>query len=189
MEIVVITPPAPVVTWAEADKHLKLDGDDSERDLVESYIAAATGTIDGPEGWLGRSLGMQTLEVLLDGFGCGAIKLPCGPIVSIESVTWIDSDGLTQTIAPEGYELLHGQLVPAFGTRWPNSLSRDGLWPARIRYQAGYDVLPAPIKAAILLMVGDLYRNRETTAPVSILGPVPMSTTVENLLGPIRRWA
>mgnify|MGYP003351478400 CR=1 FL=1 len=32
MRVVVITPPAPVVTWEEADQHLRLDGDDEQRD-------------------------------------------------------------------------------------------------------------------------------------------------------------
>ena len=41
---------------------------------------------------------------------------------------------------------------------------------------------------AILLMVGDLYRNRETTGQgASPLGSIPMSTTVEALLAPYRR--
>jgi hypothetical protein len=70
MRVVVITPPAPLVTWPDADKHLKLDGDETDRDYVQGLIAAATGHIDGPGGWLNRALGEQTLEARFDGFGC-----------------------------------------------------------------------------------------------------------------------
>lgn len=48
--------------------------------------------------------------------------------------------------------------------------------------------MPAPIRAAILLMVGDLYRNRDTTA-VGTISKIDMSTTVENLLAPFRVFA
>ncbi len=55
----------------------------------------------------------------------------------------------------------------------------------RVRYRAGYESLPDAISVAILLMVADLYRNRMTTQP-GTQSVVPMSTTVEALLGPFR---
>jgi hypothetical protein len=48
--------------------------------------------------------------------------------------------------------------------------------------------VPAPIKAAVLLMVGDLYENRETVAE-GAPAPVEMSMTVERLLSPYRVWS
>lgn len=66
MRVIVVEPPKPVVTWEEADQHLKLDGDTSQKSFVEGLIAAATAHIDGPDGWLGRALGVQTLEAQVD---------------------------------------------------------------------------------------------------------------------------
>jgi hypothetical protein len=68
-----------------------------------------------------------------------------------------------------------------------------GAWPAwacdpeavRVTYRAGYDAVPPAAKAAILLMVGDLYRFRDTVAPIATAS-VPMSTTVTNLLMPLQ---
>ena len=85
MRVIVITPPAPVVTWEEADQHLRLDGDDEQREMVERLIAAATQHIDGPDGWLGRALGLQTLEARMCGF-CDLIRLSYQPIVDVVSV-------------------------------------------------------------------------------------------------------
>ena len=56
----------------------------------------------------------------------------------------------------------------------------------RLRYTAGYEALPAPIKAALLLMCGDLYENRETAVIGVSASKVPMAMAVENLLGPYR---
>ena len=42
MRVVVVTPPVPVVTWEEAEQHLRLDGDVEQKPMVERLIAAAT---------------------------------------------------------------------------------------------------------------------------------------------------
>ncbi len=183
MRAVVITPPAPVVTWGDADKHLKLSGDTSQQGEVEAMIAAATATIDGPDGWLGRALGAQTIEVRLDRFDVFGIILPFPPLISVENVKYLDTTNVEQTLDETEYELLGPRLVTAHGTTWPGSLCRPEA--VRVTYRAGYASIPTPIRAAILLMVGDLYRYRETAMMVSGMA-VPMSTTVERLLSPFR---
>ena len=58
-----------------------------------------------------------------------------------------------------------------------------------VTYTAGYGAaedVPAPIRHAILLMVGDMYRFTESAGPGQ-MASVPMSTTVERLLAPYRR--
>lgn len=185
---VVIPPTEPVVTWEEADAHLELDGDLSKKTYVESLVAAASGHIDGPDGWLGRALGVQTIEARLDNFDCGSIRLPYKPVIDIVSVHYATPGGNIALIDPDQYELLGPSLVPVFGKVWPAAnWQREAV---RVRYRAGYDgeegrIMPAPIKQAILLMVGDLYKFRETSA-AGAFSAVPMSTTVERLLAPFR---
>ena len=54
--------PAPVVQWGDAAAHLRLSGE-TERTLVESYIATATQHLDGPKGILKNvAIGMQTWD-------------------------------------------------------------------------------------------------------------------------------
>jgi uncharacterized phiE125 gp8 family phage protein len=197
MRIIVITPPEPVVSWEEIDQHLKLDGNTAEQALITGWIAAATGTIDGPTGWLGRAIGDQVLEARLDGFPCGRIVLPCPPQVSITSVKYLDDAGVEQTVGGADYELLGRELALVPNAAWPSPASRREA--VRIRYRAGYIVggteeaplVPAQlqtIKAAIMLMVGDLYRFRDSVA-VGTTTAVPMSTTVQNLLAPLQVYA
>lgn len=197
MRVFVVEPPVPVVTWDDANQHLKLDGDTDQQAYVESLIAAATGNLDGPDGWLGRALGPQTLEARFDRFDrCDAgIRLPYGPIIDIVSIQYVDGDGVIATIDAGSYEIAGDVVSPVFGGVWPSAAWRSEA--VRVRYRAGYvadptadplvAALPAPIKAAILMMVGDLYRNRDTVAFTTTMA-IPMSAAPPALLSPFRMW-
>jgi uncharacterized phiE125 gp8 family phage protein len=187
MRVIVVTPPEPVVSWDDADAHLRLFGDDSDKAYVEGLIASATAHLDGPAGgWLGRAIGAQTLEARLDNFDCGSIRLPFEPVREIDAVRYIDAAGAEVTIDPAQYELQGASLVPAYGATWPTP--RWARETVRITYQAGYAAgkVPAPIKTAILMMVGDWYQNRETSVPSANATAVPMAADVAALLQPYR---
>ncbi len=189
MRVRVITPPAPVVTWEDADAHLKLGGDEAEKPYVEGLIAAATAHIDGPDGWLGRAIGVQTLEARFGGLEHGSeIRLPYPELIELVSAKYLDAANVEQNAA-----------IEAFYTHGASLASVDGLWPwtghslrheaIRVRYKAGYqNDIPAPVRVAILMMVGDMHRNRTSTQPGN-QSVVPMSTKIEDLLGPFRVYA
>ncbi|WP_296221167.1 head-tail connector protein [uncultured Sphingomonas sp.] len=182
--VVVATAPAPVISLAEAKQHLKVSHS-AEDALIEGMVAAATQTIDGPEGWLGRAVGVQTLEArfsLL--FDRPSLRLPYPPVVELLTVRYLDRSGAERSADPADFDL-YGDAVSPAGSTWPWEGASFRPDAGRITYRAGYDTLPAPIRVAILLMVGDLYRNRESTAAVA-MSKVPMSTNVEALLSPFR---
>ncbi|MFW2829881.1 head-tail connector protein [Sphingomonas sp. ID0503] len=191
MRVVVVTPPEDfsVVTMERAKAHLNREGVDGDDALIAAMIAGAVASVDGPSGWLGRSLGRQQLEARFDGFDCGSLRLPYGPVRQIVSVSYIDGNGVAQTIAADQYELLGPSLMPVFGAAWP--VPRWQRESVRVRYWAGYDEeMPVPANAvsAILLMIGDLFKHRETTT-VSQIAQTPMSASVELLLQPLRVYA
>jgi uncharacterized phiE125 gp8 family phage protein len=187
MRVVVIAPPAEIVSLDEVKEHLRLDEPDDDA-FLRGALAAAVAHLDGPSGWLGRALGRQTLEARLDYFhdyrAANGIRLPYPPIASIVSVKHLDTAGVEQTVDPATYSVEGEVLGLAWGASWPSVRSHPGA--VRIQYQAGYEAIPAPIRAAILLMVGDLYQNRGTVTVGTIAGATPMSTTVEALLAPFR---
>lgn len=183
MRVLVVTPPGPAVSLAQAKQHLRVDSDDEDA-LIAALIEAATAHIDGPDGWLGRAIGSQTLEARGDVFR-DAMRLPYGPVIDIVTVKHLDEDGHELTVLPADYELRGSILGSAFGCRWPSVAAHGEA--VRIQYRAGYEKVPAAITAAILLMVGDLYRN-PTSVSAGAVSKVPMSTTVENLLNPFRVW-
>lgn len=181
MRVVVVTPPEPadVVSLDDAKLHLHVTHNDEDT-LIPTYVAAAFGHIDGPKGWLGRCIGLQTLEARLDGFSCRTIRLPYPEVISVQSVTYLDAAGDEQTTAFQQYG---DEIEPGLGLSWP--LPQFGRETVRIRYTAGYQIVPEPIRAAILFMVGDMHAFR-ATAVAGGVAAVPMSATVENLLAPHR---
>jgi len=190
MTTILITPPTvAVLTRDEVKRHLRVDFDD-DNDLIDGMAQAAVDQLDpAGGGWLGRALRPQTWELQLTGFwqadGCsddyppGAIVLPYPPLISIDSVSYLDSAGATQTLAAvSGYCVL-GQgslkrqaIAPPFGQRWPQA--RSDAASVKIRFTCGYpaadpnadpvvvDRLPAPVKAWLKLYIGALYQNRES---------------------------
>lgn len=148
------------ITLDELRKHLRLYDDESEDELLQVYLDAAISWIDGPQGWLGRSILPQQIELRLNGFGCRPIALPYPPATDVQSVEFYDGS-TWQTIDPANYQLDESLLFPVGSYTWP---STNGLGGAKITYTAGYDPMPPAVKAAVLLMVGYLYENREANA-------------------------
>ena len=182
MRVVVVEPAEPVIDTEEAKEHLRVDhGDDDQ--LIDAYIAAATGHIDGPDGWLGRAIGVQTLELRTEVFR-DAMVLPYPPAIDVIDVRHLDGDGVERTVLPSEYELRGPLIGSAFGRRWP-SVGRDAE-AVRIRYRAGYEDLPPAIRVAILMMVADLYKFRESVTGASAAAKVVIPTAVEMLLLPFR---
>lgn len=186
MRVFVVTPPEPVISLSEAKDHLRVRHNDEDA-LITAYVAAATGHIDGPDGWLGRAIGVQTLEAYL----CAPtfdriIHLPYPPAVEVESIEARTASGW-DTVGPAVYEVRGSEVWRTASSSWPAWISDPEA--VRVIYQAGYEIVPPAIRAAILLMVGDLYANRETVSAGQIATSIPMSTTVENLLSPFRVYA
>ncbi|MBN9472272.1 MAG: hypothetical protein J0J10_26270 [Bosea sp.] len=187
MRVVVITEPPVILPIVDAKEHLAIDAADTHDDgKIAAYVAAATAHIDGPAGWLGRSLGKQTLELRRCGFPTW-IDLQYGPVLSVVSVKYDDQDGNEQTLDPSLY-VVHGSIVArAPGASWP--AVRQGGESVRVRYEAGYDdgKVPTPIIQAIKLIAGDFYRFTES-ATMGAVNSVPMSDTAERLLAPYKVW-
>lgn len=188
MRVVVVTPPSPVVLLDEAKAHLRMDDTDAEGALIEAYIAAAIAHLDGPEGWLGRAIGQQVLEVRLDAFE-QELRLPFPPVIEVQAISYVTTAGDTVTLDASAYETAGAVIMPAYASHWP--AARYHRETVRIRYRAGYKMLPPAIRAALLLMIGDLYGNRETveTGVRAAAVTVPMSTTVQALLAPYRVYS
>jgi uncharacterized phiE125 gp8 family phage protein len=169
------------ITLEEAWHHLRIDtfsdgnsppetvsGDDVW--LEQIGIPAAR---NWAEGYVGKSLVTQTLELVGNAFPSTYFELPFGPVQNIDSIIYIDADDVEQTMDPADY-VLNSDVWPArcqleFGVdAWPTA--RDSWNSVRVRYVAGYTpandspagfVISPALKIGILLMLGHLYENRE----------------------------
>jgi uncharacterized phiE125 gp8 family phage protein len=187
--VLISAPTLDPVTLAEAKNHLRVDSDDEDT-FIEALVTAATAHLDGHSGVLGRALVTQTWRQDFDGFS-DALRLPLFPVASITHVKYYDADNALQTLSSSVYSLFvdggGAYVALAPDQEWPSSYSRVDA--VAVTYVAGLAVgsVPMPIKAAILLMVGDLYANRETAQVGSVASKIPMSTTVDALISPYRR--
>lgn len=157
MRVSVITPPEPIISLVEAKRHLRVEHD-SDDAYIEGLIAVATAWLDAPDGWLGRALGEQTLEARFPVCRESAEReFPYPPFRSLVSET-PSTDGRTTVI------------------RWV-----AGYAPT----EDGKSTVPAPIRHAILLMVGHLFAHRDAVTATQAK-PEQLPLGVEALLSPYR---
>lgn len=173
----------PAVTLADAKAHLRVDHD-AEDALIAGLVEAATAMVEGPNG-AGLALINQTWRLTLDTAWPGTIEIPLGPVQSVASIVYTDTDGQPQTLDPEHYKLLaHHQpavIARAPGAVWP--AVHRGLDAVTITFVAGFGAaataIPADLRAALLLMVGHLYATREAAGPVRHETPLGYAAIVE----------
>lgn len=177
-------PAAAVVSLEEAQVHLRAEVAE-ESALVLSLVAAATAQA---EAYCRRRFVSQRWRATLDAFPAGAILVPHPPLLSVEAVKYQDPDGVLQTLDPAAYVVrtaeTPGEVVPAYAASWPSA--RDVPDAVSVEFTCGYGApaaVPEAIRRAVLLLVGTLYANRESVAPVA-MQEVPH--TVQWLLGPYR---
>lgn len=203
---IIVRPDAEPISIEEARAHCEapaLGDSDTDVDAVDdalfsTWIETARAHC---EEFLGLSLSRRVLELALDRFpskacdGTNAIELPFGPVVEVlsvrvEGVTGAGGTDTDQAVDVGDYivddfaEVV--RLVPVSG--WPTITPATNA--VRITYGAGFgedsdggEPLPGWARAAMLLIVGHLYANREENT-VDALQSLPLG--VEAILRPHR---
>lgn len=196
---IVTEPAVEPVSLDEAKKHLHLDIDDDD-DYVSGLISAArrtcelmlsrcfiSTTLDQFIDFMPTGGGYYNRDVRRQGpdpddprwlpTWNAPIRLLRAPLLSIVSISYIDMTGNPQAVDLANVRALRGtpaRIQPVYGKVWPFVLPvNDAIV---IRYEAGYGLdataVPASIKHAIKLLVGNWYENRESTI-VGSMGTVP----------------
>jgi hypothetical protein len=187
--------------------------DDDHDTLVESAIDAAVEGLDGYAGDLGRALITQTWKLYLDrfppigsrdfhGYSRPAlwsglhpshrwrrIALPLPPLISVTSIHYVDPNGVDQVMDPSLYVVRDGPvgcIDLAYGAAWPSARCQPRA--ISIIFVAGYgpnpEDVPAPIRAAMKLMIGGLYEVREDLTAAT--GALLQNPTLDRLLSKFR---
>lgn len=163
--LLISAPATEPVSLAEAKLHLKIETADTADDTLVTYLIKAAR--EQAEEYTRRSFIETTWERRMDTFfddgQDGIILLKKNPVKSITSIKYLDVDGVEQTIASTYYNLLTGDepmgVEPAYNYSWP--AHREDAQRVRVQFKAGYATVPSSIKAALLLIIGHLYENRE----------------------------
>src|SRR5690349_18614090 len=186
MGLKLVTPPASEpLTLAEAKDHLRVD-DTSSDTYITDLIAIAR---QWAEGETGLALLPQTWAYTTDTFPWQYEQLPQinnpvpyftpyyapiilrrTPVVSITSIQYVDSSGNTQTLSSGNYvlnastslgEVSPAEIWPVYGLAWP--IARPQPAAVTVTFVAGYAdaaTIPKRIRAAMKLMIEELFRNR-----------------------------
>jgi uncharacterized phiE125 gp8 family phage protein len=173
------------VQVADVLSQSRIYSSDADNALLTSYITVA-------REWLETTLNRQFMQaqwlMTLDqfpgrtideyrppGWRYGIIRLPKAPLVSVDSVCYVDAGTLTLTyLDPSLWQVsthrIPGLLAPARYQVWPiaDPLTFEAV---QIAFTCGHPTaaaVPARVKMAITLLVAHLYENREATADVAL---------------------
>lgn len=194
-------PASEPITTTEAKLHLRVDADDDD-DLIDALIQAAREHV---ETFTGRALMTQTWDLKLASFyDCAAydsdanvIWLPKPPVQSVTSVTYLDSNGDSQTWTASSTGYLtdlptdpkgqRARIYPAYAISYPTTRTIQNA--VTIRFVSGYAsaaAVPESIKAAMKLLIGTWYEQRAHVATGVNATEIPQ--TVNTLLWPYKAF-
>lgn len=205
MILVLTTPPAaePLDWDTEVKGHLRVDADDEETRVTTILVPAARQKM---ETFTRRAFIKQTVTLYLDRFPPAAcsIELPRPPLLVLNSIKYYDGSGVLQTLSSGTYQVdppavgatptagaidPHCQpwsVAPVYGSSWPGTQPRKRA--VEIEYTCGYGTtnahVPAALRAAMLLLVGEQFERREDAVAGTIIGPAEL--TAETLAWPFR---
>lgn len=191
------------VTDQQALDHLREDP--SKISQVKLYVKAARQSIEAE--LISVQLTQAIYELQMDDWFSDPVTgsyvdnnnsyltLPRCPLVSIVSIKYDDVAQVEQTLAAPNYfsdtASLPGRLQWSSSATLPGTFSKPNC--IRIRYTAGYgaanpndggqSAVPAPLKAAVLMRLGQLYEKRSEEFEGSL---TPISVGVERLIAPFR---
>lgn len=193
------TPTVEPITLTEAKLHLRLATTavlaaayTDEDDLLNGLIQAAREQVEEA---IGRSLITQTRTLYLDAWPSGrTLSLPYPPLASVTGIYyWVDDAVAESTLSTDDYGTdtgaVPGKIVLDDDAYWPTDTLRS-VSPIRVVYVAGYGVgqdVPASIRAAMKLLLTDLYEHRgEVVVGVTAMR---IPDAIDRLLAPYRIWS
>ena len=139
---------------------------DDEHELLRQYLVTAREMVEAESG---LTLVRKSIRERLMAWPCRPLlMLSLYPVITIDSVQYVDKNGATQTLDSSLYTQGLGHrpawIVSAEMVAWPE-LAKQRPDAITIAYTAGHDPAdkPAPesAKQAIMLLAAHWYRNRE----------------------------
>jgi len=184
------------LTYTQVCEHLRIqtvdeDLDPSSIEYIDRLIVATRTHLE--HSYLNRALITQTWKVYYDEFPSeNYINIPFPPLQTVTHIKYTDCDGTQTTMTLTTDYLVDatstpGRLVLPYNESWP-SVTLYPKNPIEIQYVCGYgatgESVPAEIRHAMLLMIADMYENREDLVERAMSN----NRTLDRLLFNYRVW-
>lgn len=160
------------LSLSDAKAHLRVDHSD-EDGVIEALAAAACGAIAED---VGRVLSAETWTVAL-ARPMGDVVLPIRPVRAITSIAYFDRDDQAQSASVDDFYLFahpdRPVVRPKDGAQWPEA--RDRQDAITLTITVGLTSVPAELMAAIKLLLGHWYENREAVVIGQAPSEVPLA--------------
>jgi uncharacterized phiE125 gp8 family phage protein len=173
---IVVTPPnVEPVSIEEAKFQLRIKGSQFDAELPGMLAAAR----EAAENYCNRYWSKTVVDVVFDRFPSGSLYIPLRAVISVDDVSYLADDEST-TVTGYAYDATRQRLSHPAG--WPV----NGASPV-VRVTAGPDIaaggfVPHAVKAAILMMLSDLFEHRAAQSAVNLYS----NPTAIGLLTPYR---
>lgn len=132
----IVAPASEPLTISEVRAHLRLPADEYNT-LIEGLITTARQFFEEEDD---RRLVTQTWKLTLERFPCWTIDVPIRPLQVVNSIKYIDADGVRQTVDPAKYLIDKSSFVPrvtpSYGESWPVARSQNNA--VEIEFDCGY---------------------------------------------------
>jgi uncharacterized phiE125 gp8 family phage protein len=186
---IVTGPSVEPLTLTQAKLFLRVDNSD-EDDLITAFIVAAR---QAAEEYLNQKLITHSMECYLDSFS-PIMELDLGPVQSITTVKYYDADGDLQTLSSSNYNV--DTVSQPARVQIDESVSiptvDDKINAVIIAYESGYGdtsvKVPSAIISAVMLILGDLYENRQDTIIGSQVNELPKGSKALLDLYTVKRY-
>ena len=171
-----VAPSVEPVTTTDQKNWMRVDG--STEDTLIGNLSAAS------RAWFEMSTGRQCITATwvykLSTFPVGDLVLPVSPLQSVTSITYVDTDGATQTWSNSEYTVDTasdiGRVRPNYDIDYPSV--RGYIGDVTVTFVAGYgdasSDVPDGALTAIKVLASNWFENRESNAAIK-LHEVPMA--------------
>ena len=175
-------PASTLVTLAEAKEHLRVDHSNDDT-YITTLIDVATDVV---ESFTRTKLILQTWNIYFDEFP-PYIDLQIGIVRQVVSVKYFDQDNVLQTLPTTDYDVdtfaKPGRIYEATGKSFPQTYEKPNA--VLVTFEVGTTAqIPSAFKAAMLIIIGRYYENRQDVVLGTIATELPLM--VEHLLTPYR---
>ena len=157
------------ISLETAKRHLRIEHSDDDA-AIGPVLGAARAWA---EGYMHRACLWQTVTARRDDFADEMI-VPLGPLIAVASITYVDGDGVTQTLDTSVYDVdaVHepGRIIIGYNQTWPTC--RGHHHDVTITYYAGHAAVCTRSVDA-LAVNGHVYRVNDVVQLYNIGGALP----------------